>query len=276
MTGTLCAIVKNEAPYLVEWVAYHRLIGFDRIALYENDSTDATPELLDRMRRAQAIDAHVAWPSRNASPQLSAYWDAVRRCQTDWLMFLDADEFLMLKRHQRVNDFLAGFSPDVACIGVNWRLFGSSGERNFSPRPVMERFRRAAPESCGINRHVKSLFRPSAVETVHMHAPFLKQGRAILANGAPLDMEPQGVATTVDWSVAQVNHYFCKSSAEYRIKKARGDVHRGADDPAKFDKYSDKLFALHDTNDESDASADKYLPDLPVLCADLRRRLAQV
>ncbi|MBB4197872.1 hypothetical protein GGD83_001664 [Rhodoblastus sphagnicola] len=273
MSSMLCAIVKNEAPYLVEWVAWHRMVGFDLIAIYDNDSTDQTPDLLARMRRIGLIDAHIPWPSVAASPQLLAYGDAVRGCPTDWLMFLDADEFLMLKTTRRVNDFIASFPADVACIGVNWRLFGSSGETVFSPRPVMERFSRAASAQSPINRHVKSLFRPRAVAEVHMHAPTLASGRAVLANGAPLEMEPHGLATHVDWSVAQVNHYFCKSLEEYQVKRARGDVHRGADDPAKYDKYTQDLFAHHDLNDEPDDSAAPWLPDLGPICADLRRRL---
>jgi len=39
MSCSLCAIVKNEARYLLEWVLYHRLIGFDGIVIYESDST---------------------------------------------------------------------------------------------------------------------------------------------------------------------------------------------------------------------------------------------
>ena len=212
MSSMLCAIVKNEAPYLVEWVAYHRMIGFDLIAIYQNNSTDETAQVLDRMRRIGVINAHIPFPSVAASPQLLAYGDAVRCCPTDWLMFLDADEFLMLKPGRRVNDFIAAFAPDVGCIGVNWRVFGSSGEKVFSPRPVMERFRLAAKADAAVNRHVKSLFRPKLVDQVHMHAPTLSSGRSVLSNGAPLEMEPHGLSTVVDWSAAQVNHYFCKKS----------------------------------------------------------------
>jgi hypothetical protein len=273
MSVMLCAIVKNEAPYLVEWVAYHRMIGFDTIAVYENDSTDETPDLLDRMRRIGVIDAHVPWRDVAGSPQLSAYRDAVRGCPSDWLMFLDADEFLVLKTVRRVSDFIGFFPPDVACIGVNWRVFGSSGETDFAPRLVTERFRRAGLADSAVNFHVKSLFRPKQVDRVHMHAPALASGRAVLANGAPLEMEPWGIATAVDWSAAQVNHYFCKSRAEYLLKRARGCSSVGHDDPDKFSKYTDAHFDHHDLNDARDDSMEPWLPDLGPVCADLRRRL---
>ena len=48
MSSTLCAIVRNEAPYLAEWALFHRMIGFDRIVVYENDSDNSTPKILER------------------------------------------------------------------------------------------------------------------------------------------------------------------------------------------------------------------------------------
>src|SRR5947209_4668609 len=37
----ICAIFKDEAPYLAEWVTFHRLMGVDRFYLYDNRSTDS-------------------------------------------------------------------------------------------------------------------------------------------------------------------------------------------------------------------------------------------
>ena len=35
-TTTLVATVKNEGPYLWEWVAHHNSIGFDNIVIFQN------------------------------------------------------------------------------------------------------------------------------------------------------------------------------------------------------------------------------------------------
>ncbi|MFO1028949.1 MAG: glycosyltransferase family 2 protein [Acetobacteraceae bacterium] len=42
----ICAIFKNEASYLLEWIAYPRAIGFDHIVLYDNASTDGGAALI--------------------------------------------------------------------------------------------------------------------------------------------------------------------------------------------------------------------------------------
>ncbi|MET0031932.1 MAG: glycosyltransferase family 2 protein, partial [Limnospira maxima] len=45
-----CTTAKNESPYLVEWIAYHRfIVGFDEILIYDNDSQDDSLDLLQKL-----------------------------------------------------------------------------------------------------------------------------------------------------------------------------------------------------------------------------------
>jgi hypothetical protein len=274
MSSTLCAIVKNEAPYIAEWAVYHRMIGFDRIVLYENDSDDETPKILQRLKSAGVIDEHNPWSNIAGSPQFRAYVDATVKCATDWIMILDADEFLNISSRAPVNAFLASFAPDVSCVAVNWRIFGSSGHRNHAPGLVLERFTRAALAEAAVNRHVKSLFRPRCVTAVHMHAPTLASGRAALASGAPLTMATHGLSDVLDWSAARVNHYFDKSYEEYLWKRRRGLARVANDDPLKFAKYTDEMFAGHDLNDETDLSLSWAVPEIKARLAGLGEPVA--
>ena len=85
---------------------------------------------------------------------------------------------------------------------------------------------------------------------------------APLASGAPLTMETQGLSDVVDWSKAQVNHYFDKSHEEYAAKRRRGIARVGNEDPLKFTKYTDEMFRAHDLNDEEDDSLAWAVPEL--------------
>ncbi len=271
MSSTLCAIVRNEAPYLAEWALFHRMIGFDRIVAYENDSDDSTPKILEKLKQAGVIDEHISWANIPDSPQFRAYRDAALNCATDWLMFLDADEFLNIFSRAPVNDFLARFAPDVSCVAVNWRIFGSSGHKDFAPGLALERFTHASASHHAVNRHVKSFFRPRCASAVHMHAPIMALGRSVLASGAPLTMATQGISDRLDWSVAQVNHYFGKSFEEYAVKRRRGDVLLPGNDPAKFAKYTDEMFRAHDLDDEPDDGLAWALPELKRRIAALEK-----
>ncbi|MBT9572601.1 MAG: glycosyltransferase family 2 protein, partial [Pseudomonas umsongensis] len=52
ITTVVCAICKNEKPYILEWVAHQKLSGFDQIFVYDNDSDDGTAEALIRLHNA--------------------------------------------------------------------------------------------------------------------------------------------------------------------------------------------------------------------------------
>ncbi|WP_372837440.1 glycosyltransferase family 2 protein, partial [Puniceibacterium confluentis] len=50
-TGTvIVACMKNEAPYILEWIAHHRAIGVDNFLIYTNDCDDGTDVILDRLQ----------------------------------------------------------------------------------------------------------------------------------------------------------------------------------------------------------------------------------
>ncbi|WP_110648470.1 glycosyltransferase family 2 protein [Salinicola peritrichatus] len=47
----ICAVAKDEGPYLAEWVFHHLHFGFDRIHVYLNRTSDASAAVLDRIAR---------------------------------------------------------------------------------------------------------------------------------------------------------------------------------------------------------------------------------
>lgn len=46
---SICLVspARNEGPYLLEWIAWHRMIGFDDIIVLTHDCTDGSDVLLD-------------------------------------------------------------------------------------------------------------------------------------------------------------------------------------------------------------------------------------
>ena len=157
---TLAAIMKDELPYILEWVAYYRLIGFDEIVVYSNDSTDGSLQLLDALSRAGVLTHRIQKATSGPlSPQVAAYADAARRCKTEWIAFFDADEFLVLKADAKVGDFINRFGSEVSGIAINWRIFGSAGKLALEPGLVIERFTRASKQSFSVNGLVKSIVR---------------------------------------------------------------------------------------------------------------------
>jgi len=46
---TALTMMRDEAPALLEWIAFQDVIGFDRIVVYTNDCRDGTDAMLDRL-----------------------------------------------------------------------------------------------------------------------------------------------------------------------------------------------------------------------------------
>ena len=99
---TVCAIFRNEARDLFEWVFYHWLLGMDHFVLYDNDSTDA-PERVLAPFVTKGIVTLKKWPGKKGhhpTPQSRSLADCKLVAQSlniSWLTAFDIDEFLVLK-----------------------------------------------------------------------------------------------------------------------------------------------------------------------------------
>lgn len=228
----LCAIAKNEAAYLVEWIAYHKfIVGFDEVLIYENDSTDNSKLILEKLDKL-GICQYKAWPRyQGIVPQRSAYNDAIQTHSQSykWVCFLDLDEFLVLKSFNTIQDCIKSFSDKADSIVINWLMFGSSGYSNYSPEPVTQRFRKCADYSSPIHKHMKSLSKIDSIEVLDIHIPRLKpNSRYFHIDGTELHF---GANPTLDHikgkghinhKPAQINHYQSKSLEEYKCRKLKG------------------------------------------------------
>lgn len=252
----LCAIVKNEMEYLLEWIAYHKIIGFEKIVIYDNDSQDGTSRVLEVLHENNVIQ-HISWCDKiSRVPQLSAYKDALERQSCEWICFLDADEFLNLSNtHYTIGSFLDSFSQNVGAIGMNWKVFGSNGNIKMNNGLVVERFTRCAEFNHPHNRHIKSLYRMNAVHSVHAHCGQLHAGYDYVdVAQKKVVVQHNGLLEQIIHSPVCVHHYVVKSLEEYEKKKKRGNVLRTPDNLDKYSKYSDVFFQSHDLNECEDKS----------------------
>lgn len=261
--AALVAIMKDEGCYAGEWARYHRLLGFEPILVYDNGSADDTADVL-----AAAGAAVVPWPDRpGVVAQLAAYNDAPARLAADWIAFFDADEFLVLHRHDSVSAWLRTMPREAEAVALNWRIFGSGGAVRRSDAPVIERFTRAAVSDSPLHQTVKTIARRSALRRMDIHLAALASHRAgpgrrwgghyVDGSGAPMAVEGRGKAARVDHSTAQLNHYVVKSREEFAIRAARGTASKRPGDPRKSNthKTNPRFFPAHDRNEVEDRTA---------------------
>ncbi len=58
---TISAIMKNEGPYLKEWLEFHLMTGVEHFYLYDNSSDDETVKILDDYIKRGIVSYHL-WP----------------------------------------------------------------------------------------------------------------------------------------------------------------------------------------------------------------------
>ena len=252
----LGAIFKNEGPYILEWIAFHRAVGVTRFFIADNGSDDGSGELLAALDRAGVI-RHIPFPGRPGEPpQLPAYTEILRRhgAEADWIAFIDADEFLQPAPPERsLIPTLAALdaAADVGMFVVNWAVYGSSGETEARPEPVIERFQGRARRGAGINRRYKSVVRVGACagtsDNPH-HFQLLPGFRAVHVDGTDLELfrpARSGMSREVRWSPMRLNHYVVKSRQEFFERKLPRGRATKADEVRATSFFDD-----HDRNEE--------------------------
>ncbi|MFC3118419.1 glycosyltransferase family 2 protein [Jhaorihella thermophila] len=143
-TGTvIVGCMKNEAPYIVEWVASHRAIGVDNFLIYTNGCEDGTDAILDRLQEMGVLQHRNNDDWKGNSPQQHALnrslkEDVIRNAE--WIAHIDVDEFINVRcGNGTVQDFLDRV-PNATNIAMTWRLFRQQrrarAARRIRDRPV--------------------------------------------------------------------------------------------------------------------------------------------
>lgn len=143
-TTQLVSCVKNEAVFLLEWLAHHRMLGFEEIIFFSNDCDDGTCELLDQAT-ALGYCRHYQNPvAPGDAPQPSAYKLHRKlglRQGIDFAMVLDADEFLNIHTGAGLlSDLIAAMDPEADLLCLNWKSFGTGFVEHWRPGNVTAQF----------------------------------------------------------------------------------------------------------------------------------------
>lgn len=284
--ASICAIAKNEASYLEEWVAYHHLLGFGPIRIYSHEPDDESDEVLSRLAERGLVEWTPWSAPPDRKPQWLAYEDGLAslRERSEWIAFIDLDEFVVIPKHETIQQFLADHS-DFDAIAINWKMFGSSGHAKREPGLVIERFTRCARRSFRGNRAVKTLARTSVVDTPRVHTCHFTEGTEYKTVAGevlpPVDPErptyPAGESTTVTHDTIRIHHYFTRSREEWEAKAARGRGAKPPDHPRKHRTWRE--FDGADRNEERDEYLLGLAPGVKELIASLDRtdrRVARV
>lgn len=217
----LVSIFKMEESFAEEWLAYHRLIGIEHFFIYDDDKVAPLSKLLFHHSDVTIINwAKNNTNSDNKNNQVAAYTHALKNFAHNykWVAFLDCDEFLVLKKHKNVKDFINSFPPPISSICLNWHVFGHSGYYNDPPDLVTTSLIRRMKKP---GKNIKSITLTAAIASIaSAHFCNLKFGLRVDANKKVYDSLIYPGKT----AIAHINHYQCRSFYRWMQRAERGDV----------------------------------------------------
>ncbi len=270
---TAVSMMKDEGPYVIEWVAHHLAVGFTDLVVYTNDCSDGTDDMLIRLEALGLAHHRRNVIAEGIRPQPSALNHAQDEPVvglSDWVMVFDADEFLSIRYGDGTLDDLisAAKAQDANGVVVTWRIFGSGGVVDWSRAPVTEQYLMAAPTEWNKGWGVKTLFafdpdywklgihRPK-MKTRHIKTDFPDRVKWLTGSGKVMEdyfkfRGWRSITRTVGYDWVQLNHYAVKSVDSYAIRKLRGNVNN------KKDKYNSDYWSLQDRNEVRDDTMLRY------------------
>lgn len=216
---TIVAIMKAEERFVDEWVAYHRILGAEHFIIYDDDDKNPLGRQLTRYGEFVTV---VPWgkckPQGMANNQLAAYQDALAKIKTSWVAFIDADEFIVLRKHANIQEFLTDYR-EFSAVLMNWHVFGHNGYFNNPPGLIVRSLlrRKATP-----SERVKSLVKVQAIREISSpHIPTIKSG---CKKVDPNKINYSDRLYPGKTDVAHINHYVCRSFENWMSRVDRGDV----------------------------------------------------
>ena len=284
ITAVTC--VKNEGPFLLEWIAFHRLLGVSHFLFYSNDCSDATDHLLDELAD-QGIVQHLPNPAEGRNYQMEALKDARKQdvvADADWVWIADVDEFPNIHVGDHSFPALIEACGDPQAISLNFQFFANDDIDSFVDEPVIAQFTRTHNPDiwCGEGAiEVKSLVRRDfPLQYFGAHRPFFrdklpKKKRPVWTDGSGRPVQHRFLMAANPRRIrrfpadgardfATLNHYALRSLESYLVKNDRGDVNRE-------NRHFDDTY-WRERNDPAwqETSIQRHLPDLEIALAELK------
>lgn len=257
------AIFRNEAPYLKEWIEFHRLMGVEHFYLCSHCSTDNYQRVLQPYIDRGIVEL-TTW-NDNPYPdhgefcygiQPSWYNEVLDKSRgvSQWVAFLDSDEFLCPVEKKSVAEFLKDYE-EFGGVSVNWLFFGTSGVDKLSSKKLMiEQLTRCADYNLETHTFIKPIVQPiyaTKCPVAHFIG-FLPNYYAVNPNKDRLTTPGRSVIVL---DKLRVNHYWTRDEDYfYKVKCARQIQLYGSADGA--------INQAAQMNEQDDLVIQRFVPKL--------------
>ncbi len=265
----IATCMKDEGPFILEWIAWHQACGVTDFVVFTNDCTDGTNLILDRLA-AMNIVTHLPNPaqamnSQRLQPVALKYMHYLPQfAEADFVISIDVDEFINVK----VGDGrLVDLFDTIGCFDVlsmSELNHGSNKTKTFEPGWVKDQFplhESSTPGKYKARRGVKSITRLSTrVESIRNHRPDMstENGAVRWLDGSGRDLKSlmddpseNGIDVRGSYNLVSLDHFALRSLDSYLVKMFRGDV------VVKDKSVSRRYWRTRNRNEHGDSTFDR-------------------
>lgn len=234
--------MKDEGPFILEWLAWHKSVGVTDLVVFTNDCTDGTDALLDRLADLGHL-THLPNPALATGltafqPVALAYAHHLRPMrEADVFLSMDVDEFLNIRVGDGTLNALFKATGPFDVISISEVNHGANQQEHFAPGWLTEQFpghQSTTPGWKKSRRGVKSLVRLSdRVEKLRNHRPDMRNdvgpilwldGSGRLQATLHADRSENGLDSRGTFDLIRLEHFPLRSLDSYLAKMYRGDV----------------------------------------------------
>jgi hypothetical protein len=214
----------RDEPKINEWVAHHFLLGFDKIFIFDHLSQEPISKKINNRFGGKLVIKRIDEEMSNIKLDFMKRAVNVAKVNyADWMIYLDADEYININNCTNIKDFLKPFK-EADSIGINWLMFGTS---NLINQPtshddlLIDNFIMSTPR---LDKHVKSFVRPDRIVNIvnpHYYV-MIDKSRCYNALGFIMPNGPFNIMPLPFFkSPIYIAHYYVQSENEYKRRKGR-------------------------------------------------------
>ena len=153
-----CVIGKNENLYAREFVEYYRLIGFDKIYIFDNNEINKGDfeEILKKYINNKFVEIIDIKGFESIQIPVYNYCYKANKNKCDWIAFLDFDEYIFINESKNINTYLYNERfQKCQSILLNWKIYDDNDLEKYDNRTLLERFTRQKGNLCVVKSIVR-------------------------------------------------------------------------------------------------------------------------
>jgi len=141
MRTCIITIVKDEQPYLRQWIKYHTGLGIDTLFIFEDIDSSSHAKICKEFSNVK-LDTVLSVFYNDTDRESAKRWKSegrglqhmyqglaygrIRKMDYDWIFIIDADEYITIEGNRTLHEVL-GLYKDYDAVVMQWRNYGADG-----------------------------------------------------------------------------------------------------------------------------------------------------